>query len=415
MHVSNDTSGGAGRAARRVHQGLLKRGIRSSMFVRYGEPDDRSIIGYDVDSSLSATVRRFLRYVWMRSDFFPRYVSWPVGGMPLSDDRSRFAGEVFRQLPSFDILQLHWVAEFIDIPFVLKNVDSPVVWRLPDMYAFTGGCHYTSGCQRFGKACGCCPQLGSSESSDPSRRSWRRKRSAYKQLVDEDRLHIVATSTWLKNKAKKSTLFRDVPVYRIPNSLDIRVFKPKKFKKRKKKIGIKSSSKVILFVAQNSEDERKGLELLKSALYSIEYEEAVLLSVGKKNPTIESNINHVHIGYINNDEKLSELYSMADVFVIPSLQEAFGQTALEAMACGTPVVGFDAGGIPDMVRPGETGWLAETGNVRSLRDAIDAALESDEDRERMGRRCREVVEEEYTLERQAEQYTALYESILSQQ
>ncbi|MCS3697422.1 glycosyltransferase involved in cell wall biosynthesis [Salinibacter ruber] len=115
---------------------------------------------------------------------------------------------------------------------------------------------------------------------------------------------------------------------------------------------------------------------------------------------------------MDDDRRLSVLYSMADVFVIPSLQEAFGQTPLEAMACGTPVVGFKTGGIPDMVKPGETGWLAETGDVRSLRNALETALESDAERKRMGRRCREIVEEEYTLDRQAQQYEELYNSIL---
>jgi len=154
---------------------------------------------------------------------------------------------------------------------------------------------------------------------------------------------------------------------------------------------------------------------LSEALARLQFDDVTLISIGRNAPTVPEGLSHVHVGYVDEDQRLSVLYSMADVFIIPSLQEAFGQTAIEAMACGTPIVGFNTGGIPDMVRPGETGWLAKTGNVRSLRQAIESALENDGERRRMGQRCREVVEEEYTLKRQAQQYKALYESILEQQ
>jgi glycosyltransferase involved in cell wall biosynthesis len=179
-------------------------------------------------------------------------------------------------------------------------------------------------------------------------------------------------------------------------------------------LGIPDTRKILLFVAQSSENPLKGFGHLTEALRKIDIEDVTLVSVGRNEPEVPANSSHVHVGYIDDDSMLSTIYSMADVFVIPSLQEAFGQTALESMACGTPVVGFNAGGIPDMVRPNETGWLAETGNVRSLRKAIERALMQDGKRHRMSKRCREVVEEEYTLKKQANQYLLLYRSILEQ-
>jgi glycosyltransferase involved in cell wall biosynthesis len=152
---------------------------------------------------------------------------------------------------------------------------------------------------------------------------------------------------------------------------------------------------------------------LTEALSSVSLEDVTLLSIGGKRPDINTSHPHFHLGTINSNLLLSIFYSLADIFVIPSRQEAFGQTALESMACGTPVVGFDTGGIPDMIQPGKTGWLAEVGDTQSLQEAIEQALQSSEDRERMGEECRKVVLEEYTLEHQAQDYLELYENISS--
>jgi glycosyltransferase involved in cell wall biosynthesis len=319
------------------------------------------------------------------------------------------------QLPPADLLHFHWVAEFIDIPSFLERVDMPIVWTLHDMNPFTGGCHYTSGCRRFEQACGCCPQLESKRGNGPSSRSWERKRAAYKKKARRDHLHVIAPSEWLAREAEQSALFSGVPINCIPHGLDHTLFRPRDAQHERRKISIPEGQKVALFVAHSSTDPRKGFGILSEALARLQFDDVTLISIGRNAPTVPEGLSHFHVGYVDEDQRLSVLYSMADVFIIPSLQEAFGQTALEAMACGTPVVGFDAGGIPDMVRPDETGWLAKTGNVRSLHQALETALENDGERERMGRRCREVVEEEYTLERQARQYKALYESILEQQ
>lgn len=138
-----------------------------------------------------------------------------------------------------------------------------------------------------------------------------------------------------------------------------------------------------------------------------------LLSIGSRAPTLETARPHHHLGSISSNTLLSVFYSLADVFVIPSRQDNLPNTVLESMACGTPVVGFDVGGIPDMVRPGETGWLAEPESVHSLQEAIEAALSDNERRNQMGQTCRAVVEAEYTLTVQAEAYRALYEQLLS--
>ena len=138
----------------------------------------------------------------------------------------------------------------------------------------------------------------------------------------------------------------------------------------------------------------------------------LLVSVGGDDPVVPPGLPHRHLGRIGVDRLLSVVYSAADVFVIPSLQESFGQTVIESMACGTPVVGFDAGGIPDMVRPGLTGQLAPVGDTAALAAAIRQVL-ADPDRDRMGRTARQVAVDEYALPLQASRYRDLYESVLN--
>jgi glycosyltransferase involved in cell wall biosynthesis len=181
-------------------------------------------------------------------------------------------------------------------------------------------------------------------------------------------------------------------------------------------LDIDETARIVLFVSQTNTNTRKGFSHLKKALVGLNAglnSEIHLASIGRNAPEVKSNVPHTHLGSISSDVLLSAIFSMADLFVIPSRQDNLPNTVLEAMACGTPVVGYDTGGIPDMVRPGKTGWLAESQNVRSLRDAIDRALADEANRERRGRQCRQVVQDEYTLRRQAQQYVRLYESILS--
>jgi glycosyltransferase involved in cell wall biosynthesis len=383
------------------------------MFVREKQSDEKSIVQFRPDPSLVGRLRRLWRYGRLRRDFFPRYVSYPGSTGNLTDDRTRFAGEVVSQIPVADIHHLHWVAAFIDLPAFFEKSDRPVVWTLHDMNPFTGGCHYSLGCRRFEQTCGRCPRLGSENEYDPSRNSWERKRASFQRTIQQDQLTVVAPSEWLANEARQSTLLGEASIYRIPHGLDHTLFRPRESSTKRKKLGLEQEELIVLFVADSVTNPLKGFDYMCNAFEEMEIRtETTLVSIGRHEPTIPSTVNHVHAGYVEDDQQLSALYSMADVSVIPSVQEAFGQTALESMSCGTPVVGFDAGGIPDMVRPGETGWLAETGDVRSLRDAIEAALSNEDERRRKAIRCREVVEEEYTIERQAKQYEALYESIL---
>jgi glycosyltransferase involved in cell wall biosynthesis len=328
-----------------------------------------------------------------------------------TEDRTEFAGQVAPQIPPGDVINLHWVRHLIDFQAFFGAVERPVVWTLHDMNAFTGGCHYDAECGRYAAACGACPQLRSPDERDLSRQVWERKQAAFSQ-VPPDRLHVVAPSRWLADCARRSSLLARFPVHVIPYSLDLNTFRPYDAAGLRAALGVAPTDRVVLFVSQMVRNRRKGFALLREALAGMEArDDVVLVSVGRRAPDLAGPLRHVHLGSIGVDGLLALVYAAADVFVIPSLQDNLPNTVLEAMACGTPVVGFDAGGIPDMVRPGETGSVVPTGDVRALREALVHVLDDDDARAHMAARCRATAEAEYAPAVQARRYLDLYETV----
>jgi glycosyltransferase involved in cell wall biosynthesis len=385
------------------------------MFVSKKQSDDETVQAFRPSRNLWTRIRRRWRRDKIKRSFARYADRRPAGLEPFSDDRSAFGGRALNQCPQPDVWHLHWISGFVDLPAFFSTVTAPVVWTLHDMNPFTGGCHYDRGCDRFVEACGTCPQLGAATEDDLSRSVWERKKQAFSTIPTEQ-LHVVATSQWMAKQARRSSLFKPFDVSVIPLGLDTEVFAPRDGKGFRRALRIPAGAKVILFAAHSADNTRKGFRYLVDALQALSNERANLycLSVGRGKPEFHGSIDHLHLGTIQSDRLLSAIYSCADLFVMPSTQEAFGQTALESMACGTPVVGFDAGGIPDIVRPKKTGWLAETGDVRSLRQAIEAAMANDEVRARMGGTCRKMVEE-YTLKVQAKAYQDLYRALIKKQ
>ena len=423
LHLStSDVSGGASRAAHRVHSGLLRLGCDSRMLVakRYsGEPQ---VIEFKPKKDLISRIKHRLRRKKIEADFAP----YEAKGLParyelFSDDRTEDGGALVEQIPrDCDVVNLHWVAGFVDHEpffryFATERKDVPLVWRLADMAPLTGGCHYDQDCGRFTAQCGRCPEIGSSDENDLSREVWERKSRAL-EMLSPDRLHLVGTSRWIAGESRRSSLLSRFPVTIVPNGLDVELFKPRDKRFSRDLLGIPQGGAVVLFVAETATVRRKGFAELARAVEAISgIENLVLVSLGKGKPdlALAPGHRHVHLGRINDDRVLSMAYSAADVFVIPSLYESFGQTTIESMACGTPVVGFASGGIPDMVRPGVTGQLAPTGDTAALRDAIVRVLRAPDERAAMSENCRRIAVEEYAMEVTARQYVRLYELLLA--
>ena len=417
LHLSTtDGGGGAARAAFRLHTGLLRKGHDSRMLVlkRVSGTDQVTPVTFH-DDFLTRIRRGGIRKRIAR-DFAKYKATLAPGYESFSDDRSETRYDFKRSIDPLlpvDIINLHWVAGLLDHTEFFADLPSniPLVWRLADMGPLTGGCHYDDGCGKFSARCGACPILGSKVEDDLSRQIWTRKHAALASIPN-DRLHVVGTSQWIASQAEKSSLLGRFPRTVIPNGLDTSIFSPRNKAAVRDVLGVPTSAKVVLFVAESSKVPRKGFDHLAAALKSLAgTPNLFLLSVGGGQSNVPG-IPQLHLGRLSNDRFLSMAYSAADVFVIPSLQESFGQTVTESMACGTPVVGFDAGGIPDMVRPGVTGYLAPVGDSAELAKQIRRVLDDVEGWPALSANCRKIAVDEYSLNVQASSYAAFYKTLI---
>src|SRR5262249_15061866 len=228
------------------------------------------------------------------------------------------------------------------------------------------------------------------------------------------RLYIVSPSRWLMNEAKRSSLLKNFPVVLIPHGVDTEVFRPRDRNFARDMLAISQDAFVVLFVAEPIDRPIKNFALLAQALEGMAGRPSLLLvSAGSGKPPVEVRVPYLNLGSLRNERLLSLAYSAADVFVLPSRQENFPLTALEAMACGTPVIGSAVGGVPDMVRPGITGILVPPQNVTALRTAICDMLQDPPRRAEMAANCRRIAVEEYSLDLQLRRHVELYQSILA--
>jgi glycosyltransferase involved in cell wall biosynthesis len=416
VHVSRfESGGGAALAANRLHGSLRRLGVDSTMFVAEKLTDDPAVTVFqpprDLFSRLSRRVQQKRLTYSMR-----RYQSARLADQAsFNHDRVPGGADLLAQLPAGDVINIHVMYGFVDYWTFLTAVPqhTPVVRTLHEMSFFTGGCHYDVGCGKYTKHCGACPRLGSHRERDLSRRIWRRKRATL-STITPGRLHLVAPSRWLANEAQRSSLLQKFPVTVIPLALDTEVFRPRHRRGAREALGISPDALVVLFVASLISQPIKGFPLLAQALDGLgDLTNLLLVSMGRDAAGVKVQIPHLPLGHVANERLLSLVYSAADLFVIPSLYDNLPQTVLEATACGTPVVGFAIGGIPDMVRPGVTGLLVPAADVNALRNAIRALLQDPGRRAEMSDNCRRIAVEEYALEVQARRYIDLYEMILA--
>lgn len=415
MHVNTyDIVGGAARAAYRLHKGLCRLEQESYMLVAERRSEDSSVSNFKPPTDLPSRLRRRFRSKLIDRCFARYRASRPTGYELFSDDRSQYGIDLLKQLPQCDAVNLHWIAGYVDYQSFFAKVPerTPVVWTLHDMNPFTGGCHYDHGCSRYKDKCGACPQLGSNDRNDLSNQIWKRKYKTFKR-IPPNKLHIVALNQWMADEVKKSSLLRRFPISIIPNGLDTEVFTPRDSNVARDALEIPREAKVILFIAGSLNNRRKGFDMVLQALAGMsDLPSLFLLTLGSGKPSVEFPIPNLHLGHIANERLLSLVYSAADLFVIPSLQDNLPNTVLESLSCGTPVVGFDVGGIPEMVRSSVTGMLAPPQDVKALQTTIIQLLKDDNRRREMAANCRRIAVEEYSLEVQAQRYVELYEQIL---
>jgi glycosyltransferase involved in cell wall biosynthesis len=272
----------------------------------------------------------------------------------------------------------------------------PVVWRLSDQWALTGHVAYSYECDRWRHGCGSCPHLAEYPRlrRDRSAALWRWKQRVYAH----SRITIVAPSTWLERMARESPLLSRFPVRRIPNGVDLELFRPRERPPRERP--------VVLFASAWLDDRRKGGDLLRAAVEQLSDLDLDLVSAGER-PVVGRALGRL------DSAGMARAYAEADLFVLPTRADNLPNTLLESLACGTPVVSFDVGGVGDAVRHLETGWLAPPEDVASLATGIRTLLADDELRARLGRNGRALAEQEWDSRVEAERFAALYEELVA--
>jgi glycosyltransferase involved in cell wall biosynthesis len=416
-----DIQGGAARAAYRLHQGLLLTGHHSILLSKYRISADPTVqqiaaisgVNPAQESSFSAIQTHYINE--NRTPLSNTLFSLPYPGTDLSQLQSIVAA---------DVINLHWVADF-QSPITIKRLaalEKPMIWTLHDMWAFTGGCHYSAGCRGYQLSCNACPQL-MDDPFDLAAVLLKDKLECFSKA----NLTIVAPSRWLSDCARQSQLFKRYRVEVIPYSLETEsLFTPLEKPIAKQILGIPAETITLLFGAGTATEARKGFAELvqtiqvclkeprfrqlaadgKLEILCFGYPSELLSDLRDQGVSVRS------FGAIDSDHRLSQIYAAADLLVLPSLEDNLPNTMLEAMSCGTPVVAFAVGGILDLVEDRVTGRVAPLRDTQKLAEAILDCIFDPEQRQAMGRVSRQHMVENYAMPVQAQRYLALYQELL---
>jgi glycosyltransferase involved in cell wall biosynthesis len=320
-----------------------------------------------------------------------------------------------------DVLILHWINKLITAKQLRQLHDSlrvPILWVMMDQEPVTGGCHYSFGCQRFHDCCGHCPLLGAKRETDRSRAVWLRKR----QYLADLPIIFIAPTSWCERQVLASSLFSSHRVARIPLAIDTAVFHSQARDVSRVRLNLPMDKRLILFRVPDANDSRKGGDLLIAALQqlrsmlaakmsSVQASELLMLSLGGATHDLLASIQFPtrDLGSCDSDQKLAAAYQAADLFVCPSVEDAGPMMIPEAMLCGTPVVAFDSGGAPDLIRSLENGYLAQPRDAQSLARGLLTLLEDQRFR-RMGEVASKTALSQHAADVVVSQYVELLRS-----
>lgn len=414
LHLStHDTNGGAARATYRLHKGLQDIGLDSQMLVQEKSSSDRTVIAPKI-RLFQGIAKTKLTFETLPLKFYRNRSQTTFFSQWLPD---KVVPQVAKINP--DIINLHWISgAFMQIESIAK-LKQPLVWTLHDMWVFTGGCHVARDCQRYTQSCGACPQLNSTSDRDLSRWIHNRKTKAWQSLINSNNLTLIAPSNWIAECTKSSSLFKNSRVEVIPHGLNIQKYRPIKQTIAREILNLPQDKKLILFGAiEATSDRNKGFHLLQPALQKLSQAgwgnntEIVIFGASQPENPPQLGFKTHYLGHLFDDTSLAAVYSAADVMLVPSLQESFGQTASESLACGTPVVAFNATGLKDIVSHQECGYLAQPYDVDDFAKGIAWVLDNPERQEKLSFYAREKAKREFTIEIQSKRYSQLYESAI---
>ena len=400
---TSERTGGAAVAANRLMKALNNNGAKAKMLVRDKETETLTVV------PLPHSPRLRWHFLWERLVIFCRL---HFSRQHLFEVDIANAGYDITKLPEFqeaDVIHLHWVNQgMLSLKGIQKILQSgkPVVWTMHDIWPATALCHVTLGCQHFTSKCGNCRLLpGGGSSHDYSTTIWQRKQ---RMLADEN-IYFVACSHWLESEAKRSALLKGQKITSIPNPIDTRIYKRGNKQEARQRLGLPLDKKLILFASQRVTNVNKGMDYLIEACRQLQISDAAVVILGGHAEEVVSQLSleAYPLGYVNDEQRIVDVYHAADVFVLPSLSENLPNTIMEAMACGVPCVGFKVGGIPEEIDHRRNGYVAEYRSAEDLARGIRWIL-AEADYEELSKNAVQKVVQNYSQQSVALKYLDVY-------
>jgi glycosyltransferase involved in cell wall biosynthesis len=401
-------------AASRLASALNASGVKAKLLVRDKQTERLWVI------DLPKSWKNRFRFVWERfliwiENKFSRNNLFAMSIANTGEDITRL-----RDFEKADVIHLHWVNQgMLSLNGIRKIVDSgkPVVWTMHDMWNMTGICHYAGDCDHFRTSeCHDCPLLPGLKVLSPfSVKVFKQK----KELYDHSRITFVACSEWLKNIGKSSELLRQMPLVNIPNAIDVHLFSPSDMTNARLKYHLPLDKKLLLFGSMKVTDARKGVNYLIEACrifserYPAQKDKLAILMLGGRADSVVGELPFpvFSVGFLSLEKEIAEVYNAADLYVTPSLEDNLPNTIMEAMSCGTACVGFDVGGIPEMIDHRQNGYVARYKSADDLAEGIYWSLFEAEPTD-LSFNARRKVLQNYSEEVVANRYIELYKSKL---
>jgi len=358
--VSTSKYGGAGIAAYRLHQNLIKHKLIESSFLIPFEDGEKGENIATLNRKTKTIFERILNKIGIlnKIDQYNKYIKGSylkceIATLPYSN----FKVEDCSLIKEADIINIHWIANFIDYKSFFKKINKPIVWTLHDMNAFQGIFHYEEDSIRNKDLIG---NFDNKILNDKIR-----------YIHQHDNIHVVCLSKWIMEKSQKSKILGRYPHYLIPNGLDFENynFSFDKYLFREN-LGFANNSKILLFIAQDINNYRKGFDLLLNALENINDIDLNIITIGGEKIKLPNNFNHVHFLKITDTNELNKFYTISDLLILPSREDNLPNVMLESFANGTPILSFSTGGMKDYIIHGENGILVPNFDSNLLGEEI---------------------------------------------
>ena len=371
LHISTSNSGGAGKAAFRLHKALLNNDINSSFLSLnniHKQQDKFCVFDGKVNKQIVAPEYPLLSLKnYFKERLFKKYEKEVLQFKTKIQNKESFESKLILDKNSnkfelfttpfseyditsctaykeADIIHLHWVADFLDYTSFFEKNKKPVVWTLHDENPFRGAFHYLN-------------------DEIKNKLEYEYIDNEYKEikiaaLKKQEKIIAISPSDWLMKTAKDSPSFSNRKVFKINNTIDTTLFSLKDKSFCRDYLRLPKDKLVVLFAAQDISNFRKGFDLINPILFDERFKNVHFLIVGENTNNIINERFHF-LNQINDDRLMPLIYSAADCLILPSREDNLPNTMIESLSCGTPVISFEVGGMREEIESGVNGILCD--------------------------------------------------------